>query len=82
LPVKQILDQTYRVSYISFVVSHEPRLAVCKSPLKSLIAKRKMPSSGSFYCTVLQNPVSGEVFVDICLKLLKAQTREVVDNAS
>jgi hypothetical protein len=82
LLVKQILNQTYRVSYISFVVSHEPRLAVRKSPLKSLIAEQKMLSSGSFYCTVLQNPVSGEVFVDVCSKLLKAQTGEVVDNAS
>jgi hypothetical protein len=82
LSVKQILDQTYRVSYISFVASHEPRLAVCKSPLKSLIAKQKMLSGGSFYCTVLQNPVLGEVFVDVCSKLLKAQTREVVDNVS
>jgi hypothetical protein len=82
LLVKQILNQTYRVSYISFVASHEPRLAVCKSPLKSLITKQKMLSSGSFYYTVLQNPVLGKVFINVCLKLLKAQTREVVNNAS
>jgi hypothetical protein len=41
-----------------------------------------MLSSGSFYCTVLQNPVLGEVFIDVCLKLLKAQTGEVVNNTS
>jgi hypothetical protein len=82
LLIKQILNQTYKVSYISFVASHKPRLAVRKSPLKSLIAERKMPSGGSFYYTVLQNPVSGKVFVDVCSKLLKAQTREVVNNAS
>jgi hypothetical protein len=41
-----------------------------------------MPSSNSFYCIVLQNLVLGKVFVDVCLKLLKTQTKKVVNNMS
>jgi hypothetical protein len=82
LLIKQILNQTYKVFYISFVASHKSRLTVHKSPLKSLIIEQKMPSNSSFYYTVLQNLVLDKVFVNVCSKLLKTQTKEVVNNVS